>query len=56
MRLAVYVSKHETSPWGILASLLFHALIVVALLLSPAAPKLMQISDIGVAVDILTPQ
>lgn len=56
MRSAVYVSKHETSPWGILASLLFHALIVVALLLSPAAPKLMQVPDIGVAVDILTPQ
>jgi hypothetical protein len=56
MRAAVSFSKEETSLWGIPASLLFHALLVVALLLSPAAPKLMQVPDSGVAVEILTPQ
>jgi hypothetical protein len=56
MRVAVSFSKEEASPWGIPASLLFHALLIVALLLSPAAPKLMQVPDIGVAVEILTPQ
>lgn len=56
MRIAVSSSEEEISPWGIPASLLFHALLTVALLLSPAAPKLMQIPDAGVAVDILTPQ
>jgi hypothetical protein len=56
MRVAVSSSQEETSPWGIPTSLLFHALLVLALLLSPAAPKLMQVPDIGVAVEILTPQ
>ena len=56
MRAAVHVSKEEASPWGIPASLLFHGLLVVALLLSPAAPRLMQAPDASVAVDILTPQ
>lgn len=54
MRAAIHVSKEEASPWGIPASLLFHALLVVALLLSPAAPRLMQPPDASVAVDILT--
>jgi hypothetical protein len=56
MRSIAYVSKDETSPWGILASLLFHVLLVVVLLHSPAAPKLTLVPDISVAVDILTPQ
>ena len=56
MRAGVSFSKEEPSPWGIPASLLLHALLVVALLFSPAAPKLMQVPDTGVAVEILTPQ
>ena len=56
MRAAVHISKEEASPWGIPASLLFHGLLVIALLLSPAAPRLMQAPAASVAVDILTPQ
>ena len=56
MQVAASFSKEETSPWGIPASLLFHALLIAALLLSPAAPKLMQVPDPGIAVDILTPR
>ncbi len=56
MRAAVHASREEASPWGIPASFLFHGLLVVALLLSPAAPRLMHAPDVSVAVDILTPQ
>jgi hypothetical protein len=56
MRAIGCVDKDEKSLWGIPASLLFHTLLVVALLLSPAAPRLMQAPDAGVAVDLLTPQ
>lgn len=57
MCTAVQASNEETFPWGLPASLLFHALLAMTLLLSPAAPKLMQVPPVAsVAVDILSPR
>ncbi len=49
-------SKEETSPWGIPASLLFHALLDSGAAAFLRRRSLMQVPDPGIAVDIPTPR
>lgn len=51
-----HIDRDEPSRWGIPASIIAHGLLVAALILSPAAPRLSLPHEANVAVDILTPQ
>ena len=55
-RVCAHRENDERIVWGVPASALLHALLLVALLFSPAAPLLRRAPDATVAVDILSPK
>lgn len=53
MRAAV--RRDEASPWGVAMSIALHAMLLAALMLSPAVRRVKRPREESVAVDILTP-